>query len=200
MTRPRKPAAEMVISDVEALKAISDPLRLEILELVSTDRERTWTAKEIAAELGTKQTKLYHHLNLMQEHGFLRVAETRMVSGIQERRYAAAAHGYRVSRELLAGSAGAVTLATTLDAIFDKARGEILASVHAGLIEARATEGGPPRMSLSSSHARLSPAGTRKVMRLIERLTQLEDFEDPDGAHYGLLLACYPRVDGDTDR
>lgn len=191
---------EMVITDVEALKVISDPFRLEILELVSGERERTWTAKEIAGSLATSQTKLYHHLKLMEEHGFLRVAETRMVSGIQERRYAAAAHGYRVARELLAGSAGEAALATTLDALFEKARAEIVAGVHAGLIPGKEEDAKHPRMTLTSSHARLSPAGVRKVMRLIERITSLEHLDEPGGEHYGLLLAFYPRTGDEPDR
>ena len=200
MPRTAQTATEMVITDVEALRVISDPLRLEILELVSSDVERTWTAKEIASSLATSQTKLYHHLNLMEEHGFLRVAETRLVSGIQERRYAAAAHGYRVARELLAGSAGEAALASTLDALFDKARAEIVAGVHAGLIASTEPNPRERRMALSSSHARLSPASVRKVMRLIDRLVALEALDDADGAHYGLVLAFYPRTNGKGDR
>jgi DNA-binding transcriptional ArsR family regulator len=190
----------MVISDAEALKVISDPLRLEILELLGADPEQGWTAKEISRALRTTQTKLYRHLALMEEHGFLRIAETRMVSGILERRYAAAARGYRVARELLAGTTGEAALASTLDALFDKARTDILAGLHAGLID---TSGSAPqrnRLALNASHVRLSPAGVRKVMRTIERLTALEELDEPDGTHYGLLLAFYPRTDGETDR
>jgi DNA-binding transcriptional ArsR family regulator len=79
-----KPRAEMVIGDVEQLKAISDPLRLRIIELMGEAPVRAWTAKELAERLGTKQTKLYHHLALLEERGFIRVAETRVVSGILE--------------------------------------------------------------------------------------------------------------------
>jgi DNA-binding transcriptional ArsR family regulator len=199
MPRAARTATEMVITDVEALKVISDPLRLEILELISSERERSWTAKEIAGALGTRQTKLYHHLKLMEQHGFLRVAETRMVSGILERRYAAAAHGYRVARELLAGSAGEAALATTLDALFEKARAEIVAGVHAGLISGE-EDPKRPRMTLTATHARLSPAGVRKVMRQIERIASLEEVDEPGGEHYGLLLAFYPRTGDEPDR
>jgi DNA-binding transcriptional ArsR family regulator len=191
---------ERVIDDLEALKAISDPLRLRILDLTSSDPSRAWTAKELAAALGTSQTKLYHHLTLMQEHGFLRVAETRLVSGIQERRYAATAHGFHVDRGLLAGSAGETALAKTLDVLFDKARGEIVASVHQGLIDPAETDAGHRRVALSTSRVRLSPAGVRKVMRLVERLAAVDALDEPDGEPFGLLVAFYPRTDGDPDR
>lgn len=196
----RTAPVERVIDDLEALKVISDPLRLKILELTSADPERAWTAKELAAGLRTSQTKLYHHLSLMEEHRFLRVAETRMVSGIMERRYAATAHGYRVDRSLLAGSGGEAALAATLDTLFEKVRAEILAGLHDGLIDESGTDPTRRRMALWASHARLSPADVRKVMRQIERLSELGESDDADGSQYGFLLAFYPRSSGDADR
>ena len=80
-------AAELVIDDVEQLKVLSDALRLQLLDVLSDEAERGATAKELAEALGTKQTKLYRHLALLEEHGFIRVVETRLVSGILEKRY-----------------------------------------------------------------------------------------------------------------
>jgi DNA-binding transcriptional ArsR family regulator len=204
MPATRKPTRqapiERVIDDLDALRAVSDPLRLKIVELTATDPSRGWTAKELAASLGTSQTKLYHHLALLEEHGFLRVAETRIVSGITERRYAATAHGFHVDRGLFAGTGGEAAMAATLDAIFEKARGEIVTSLHTGLINPADPEPGHPRMALSVTDVRLSPAGVRKVMRQIERLKAIDDLDEADGAHYGFLLAFYPRTSGDSDR
>ncbi len=196
----RRAPIERVIDDLEALRAVSDPLRLKIVELTAADPERAWTAKELAGSLGTSQTKLYHHLALLEEHGFVRVAETRIVSGITERRYAATAHGFTVQRGLFAGSGGEAAMAATLDAIFDKARGEIVASLHAGLITDGDPEPGHERMVLSVSDARLSPASIRKVMRQIDRLRAIDKLDEADGEHYGFLVAFYPRTSGDSDR
>src|SRR4026209_949556 len=96
-----KPTAEFLITDVEQLKAVSDPLRLQIIDTMAEPPVRGWTAKELAARLGTKQTKLYHHLALLEERGFIRVAETRVVSGITEKRYAVVALSFRVDRSLV---------------------------------------------------------------------------------------------------
>jgi DNA-binding transcriptional ArsR family regulator len=196
----RRAPIERVIDDLEALKVISDALRMKILELTSSDPDRAWSAKELAASLGTSQTKLYHHLALLEEHGFLRVAETRMVSGITERRYAATAHGYRIERSLLAGSGGEAAVSDTLDAIFDKTRSEIMASIHDGLIDDAETDPARRRMAMSASHVRLSPDNVRKVMRLIEQLAKRAETDDPDGTPYGLVLAFYPRSNGGLDR
>ena len=95
---------------------------------------RGWTAKELAARLHTSQTKLYHHLALLETRGFIVVADTRMVSGIVEKRYQLTAVSFRVDRSLLAGG-GADEIGPVLDTIFDKARTEILAGQRAGLFD-----------------------------------------------------------------
>jgi DNA-binding transcriptional ArsR family regulator len=191
----REPRPEMVISDVEQLRAISDPLRIRLIEAMAELPLRGWTAKELAEQLKTKQTKLYHHLNLLEERGFIEVAETRMVSGILEKRYRVTAVSFRVERSLLTGG-GTDAIAEVLDAIFDKARSEIVAGQRAGLIDLaeKSKKTGHRTMALWASHARLSPASVRKVQRLVERLAAMDDLEEPDGIDYGLVVAFYPRA------
>ena len=195
-----EPAAEMVITDVEQLKAISDPLRLQLLERISGEPGRGWTAKELAEDLPTKQTKLYHHLALLEERGFIRVAATRIVSGIQEKRYQATARSFRVERSLITGAGSEVAMAGALDAIFDKARGEIMAGLRNGAINLDPKDPKRHRMGLWASHARMSPASVKRVMRLVEKLAEAGEADDPDGADYGLLVGFYPRATKDTER
>lgn len=194
------PAPDMLITDVEQLKAVSDPLRLQILEVMSGEARRAWTAKQLAVELGTGQTKLYRHLALLEERGFVRVATTRVVSGIQEKRYQVTAHSFRVDRSLLTGADREGAMSGALDAIFDKARGEILAGLRSGTINLDPKDPKRHRMGLWVSHARLSPAKVKRVMRLIERLAEAGETDDDAGAEYGLLVGFYPRATKDTDR
>jgi DNA-binding IclR family transcriptional regulator len=114
------PSAERVLTDLEQLRVASDTLRLQLLDQMSSEPRRGWTARELAEALETKQTKLYHHLALLEEHGFIRVAETRMVSGIQEKRYQVTALAFRVERSLLSGAGGESAVAEVLDAILNK--------------------------------------------------------------------------------
>ena len=195
-----EPAPEMVITDVEQLKAISDPLRLQLLERISGEPRRGWTAKELAEDLGTKQTKLYHHLSLLAERGFIRVAATRVVSGIQEKRYQATARSFRVDRSLLTGADSEVAMSGAVDAIFEKARGEIMAGLRSGVINLDPKDPNRHRMGLWASHARLSPANARRVIRLLEKLADAGESDDPGGAEYGLLVSFYPRAPKGTDR
>src|SRR5689334_15395153 len=89
---------ELVITDLETLKVISDPLRLQIMEVV---QHNSRTVKQIAAELDIAPSKLYYHINLMEEHGLIHVTDTRIVSGIIEKQYQAAARNLRVNHSLL---------------------------------------------------------------------------------------------------
>jgi DNA-binding transcriptional ArsR family regulator len=195
-----EPAAEMVITDVEQLKAISDPLRLQLLERISGEPGRTWTAKELAEDLDTKQTKLYHHIALLEERGFIRVGATRIVSGIQEKRYQATARSFRVDRSLLTGADSEVAISGAVDVIFEKARGEVIAGLRSGAINLDPKDPKRHRMGVWASHARLSPAHVKRVMRLIDKLAEAGEVDDPDGAEYGLLVGFYPRVTKETDR
>ena len=198
-TRAKAPTDEIIISDVEQLKAISDPLRLRLIEIASEDPARAWTAKALAERLGTKQTKLYHHLNLLEERGFLRVAETRMVSGIVEKGYAATARSYRLEPGLLGqAAAGDKAIDGMLDAIFTKSRAEIVASVRSGAIQLREPRDTTRTMALWLGGARLSERNAKRVIRLIERLAAMDDHDDPDGTEYGLLVGFYPRADEES--
>ena len=196
--RATPPVGEMVITDVEQLKVIGEPLRLQLIEVMAIDPVRGWTAKELAEHLGTKQTKLYHHLALLEEHGFIRVAETRVVSGILEKRYQATAHGYHVDRALLTGAGAESAVSSAIDAMFDKARSEILAGLRAGALNFDPDDPKRKRMGVWATHARLSPASVRRVMRLVEKLAEIDADADPEGDEYGLLVGFYPRIPKDT--
>jgi Fe2+ or Zn2+ uptake regulation protein len=184
----------MVLTDVEQLKVIGDPFRIQIVETLAEDPGRAWTAKELAARLQAKQTKLYRHLALLEQHGFIRVAETRMVSGILEKRYQSTAHGFRVDHSLLTGSGTQAAMSEALDAIFRKSRHEILMAMASGDIPPQPDDPKDRRMGLWSTHARLSPAKAKRVMRLLEKLAEVDLDQDDDGVEYGLIVGFYPKA------
>ena len=87
MPKAEAPPSTRVINDAASLKALSDPLRLRVLHLLMAHSQRSWTVKEIAAELDQPATKLYHHIKLLEQAELIRDVETRVVSGIVEHRY-----------------------------------------------------------------------------------------------------------------
>ncbi|RLD10726.1 MAG: hypothetical protein DRI56_02150 [Chloroflexota bacterium] len=80
---------EYTITELETLKVIGDPLRVQILEFVGMACEsgRLPTVKQISDALELPANKLYYHVNLLEKHDLIRVAETQIVSGIIEKHY-----------------------------------------------------------------------------------------------------------------
>lgn len=91
-TETAEPVDIRAIDDVESLRAMADPTRLAILDVLMQPQQGelpVMSAKELAGRLGESQTKLYRHIRQLEAAGLIRVAATRMVSGIQEQRYQA---------------------------------------------------------------------------------------------------------------
>ena len=72
------------VSTPAQLRAIADPLRSTILDLVL---ERAATVAELAAAVGRPKSTVAHHVNVLLEAGMLRVVRTRRVRAIDERYY-----------------------------------------------------------------------------------------------------------------
>ena len=67
-----QPEDVRLIGDIESLRAISDPTRLRILETMVQRQDPAWSVKELAAEIGVPQTRLYHHVELLLERDLIR--------------------------------------------------------------------------------------------------------------------------------
>ena len=191
------PAAERTISDVDELKAISDPVRLRILEAMVAHADEAWTVKRIARALDVGPTKLYHHINILEEHGFIRVAGTRVVSGIIETSYRIAQLSVRLDRGMLSAKdpANASGVHEVLSVIFQTAREDIERALTAGLLEGA---NDPLRQLLIRGLTRLSPERAHELRErltaLIEEFGATPDASDgaPDAQPFGYLISLYP--------
>lgn len=193
------PVAERTISDVETLKALSDPLRLRILELMTAGHEQSFTVKRLAVALEVSQTKLYHHVNLLAERELIRPVATRVVSGIIETSYRIAQMGVKLDRSLLAGDDS--VLHDMLTTVFDGARDDIERGIRANVIDLGEEADPLRRVILAKGLARLSP---EKAVEFQTRLKALVDsYEtdpmDEDGAAYGFVLGFYPMTGAPAD-
>src|SRR5512146_1209985 len=122
------PPPELVITDPEQLKALGDALRLQLLEIMGRRMRHGWSDRELAEATGSSQTRLYHHVNLLEERGLLRVAATQVVSGIVERRYQPAARTFRLDKSLVSGADGAAAVGSLLDVTVKETRRQIMTS------------------------------------------------------------------------
>jgi DNA-binding transcriptional ArsR family regulator len=176
---------QKVIDDVGALKALADTRRLTML-LAMTDRPRT--VKEIAASMDVPVTRLYYHVRLLEQHGLLRVASTRMVSGIEERRYQATAKSWTIAAPLLSS---ALARTGVLKALFD-----LVASELAMVLEGADEPLGDPESDVQAlvyTQFVLDRDQVADVRKRLEDL-MLEYGAEPqadDDRSYGALFALY---------
>lgn len=188
-----EPQDTFVISDLETLKVISDPLRVQILELML---DQALTVKQIAQAAGLTPSRLYYHINLLEKHGLLEVAGTRLVSGIVEKSYRCAAQHIKVEKELfLSSPEGAESLGQALTTVLDATKADIKRSIRAGLIGS-GQSADKPKSRISRTLACLTPAGAQALYQrlagLVEEFSQLDALDGEDAQPYALLIGMYP--------
>ncbi len=83
----------VVVTAPGQLRALADPLRSTLLELVL---ERAATVKEMAQAVNRPKGTVAYHVNLLVEAGLLRVVRTRRVRAIEERYYGRAARTFSI--------------------------------------------------------------------------------------------------------
>ena len=193
-----EPLAERLISDVETLRALSDPLRLRLLEVMTATPDETYTVKRLAQVLGTSQTRLYHHVNQLAERDLIVVAGQRVVSGIIETSYRVGQRSVRLDRRLL--TADPSTMHDTLSTIFDGARDDIEAGLRAGTITTDEDAHPAAKLLLARGLARLSPERAAELRaRLVALFDEFADdaaeTADPSLPAFGLVLSMYAMPD-----
>jgi DNA-binding transcriptional ArsR family regulator len=82
---------ELQIDTAERLKALGDPLRLLIVDLVL---ERAMSVTELAERVGRPRGSVAHHVDVLVTAGLLQVVRTRKVRAMHERFYGRAARTY----------------------------------------------------------------------------------------------------------
>jgi DNA-binding transcriptional ArsR family regulator len=86
-------ADRIVVTAPAQLRAMADPLRATILDLLL---ERAATVAELAAAAQRPKSTVAHHVNVLVEAGMLRVVRTRRVRAIDERYYGRTARVFYV--------------------------------------------------------------------------------------------------------
>ena len=56
----------LIVTELATLRVVSDPFRLRLFELL---RDRPRTVKDLAAAVEAPITRLYYHVNLLEQHG-----------------------------------------------------------------------------------------------------------------------------------
>ncbi len=207
MTKEIKTQDNFVIEDLDTLKVISDGLRMQILDKIGLANRRgaLRTVKELAAELDLPPQKLYYHINMLEKHGFVQVAETQIVSGIVEKHYRVQAKNITISRQLfesgLRRDEKARAALGLLDSVFEATRLELVSLIEkSGDTDEQLPTLRGRRGHISRDTGRLTAEQAEAFYgRLLELIDEFADFEPEEGeSHvYTLTTVLLPTARSD---
>lgn len=187
-----EPADYMVVEDIEVFEVLNNPLRLRILRLMM----QPVTVREIAEGLDVPATRLYYHVNLLEEAGIVSVVDTRKAGAMLQKVYLAKARWFKPSPALVKGGLSPNELARIGAAVvLDGARldaEEALANHFARI--AAGKEDNDPQGTLSRSVGLFTPEQAREFA---DKLTEFVESEfDPEdretGQEHALTVAFFP--------
>jgi DNA-binding transcriptional ArsR family regulator len=188
----------LIIKDLETLKVLTDPLRLQIIEVLAPEPQ---TVNQIANQLGLSGSRLYYHFHMLEASGLIRVVETRMVNNIMEKIYWITADTFDVDKDLLnfTSDAGQENLTRVVTASLDATREDILRSLQARRIELdHGAKPDPRNMVIGKIKKRLR-TGTYQYFvdafnALIKEFSDLPDEieENGEASYYALTCYLYP--------
>ena len=161
---------ELVVDTPAQMKALGDPLRSTIVDLVL---ERAMSVSELAEILDRPRGSVAHHVDVLVDAGLIRVVRTRRVRAIDERLYGRAALTYVLP---------------------DRPGDEIpfIRDVLAEMDVERLAHGGRHATS-TYRHARIPEHRAREFADRLQELA-LEFADEPRGGdtEFGLYLALFP--------
>jgi DNA-binding transcriptional ArsR family regulator len=174
------------ITDLAALRAVSDPLRTRILREL---REEPRTTAQVAARLGEGTTKLHYHVSELERNGLVELVETRQKGNLIEKYYRAVAPFFRVDPRLFQEGPGALeAFYTSVTGMLDLAVVDLQEAIRAG--EVTPVESG--RAVRAVLHLRLAPEAVEefrsRFAALVEELRERSEPEAGGGVALTLLF------------
>ena len=193
------------VHSIETLKAISDPLRLSLLDEIglANDREELRTVRQLADSLQTTPHKLYYHMHMLETHGLIRVADTQIISGIIEKHYALSARRIQVAEELFNSGGPSAAKSASAVALFDAAARSVRTDfitlmestkadrAHLAVFDGRGAHFTRERVRMSAAKAR---AFQRRLLALTEEFSNTTDDAPEAQAVYTLLTVFIPSL------
>jgi DNA-binding transcriptional ArsR family regulator len=165
---------EVLLTTLDQVEALGSPLRMRILHLASEPR----SVRELAERLDVPVTRLYYHVNMLDDAGLLEVVEVRKSGARLEKLYRVPGRSVRLSEDLLdAVDDPARAAEITAGVLLDTARVETEA-----MLERRFTGRSEPG-SLGRTVVQLKPEMAEQFVERVEALIrELADSHDDHDA------------------
>ena len=178
---------EILLTDLDQLTEATHPIRSDLVYRLYQPQ----SAAELAEQMGVPVTRLYHHLNRLEQLGFVSVVATRRSGAKTERRYRTTARTFRLDPDAVRGS-DPQTVGRSVAALFDVARNELVHEVETGALDPRELHG------MSTVGLTEFALTDEQRIEFVERVRQLLDSYDVgepvlDGrARFRVLVAGFP--------
>lgn len=181
---------ELVLDDLALVGELTHPTRSALLHRLRTPH----SAAELATALDVPVTRLYHHLNRLEELGLVKVVATRRSGSKTERRYRMAVRGFRVDPEL-ARRNDPTAVADAVSAMFDVVKHEIRREFAIGALapQSLSDRAGIALLGLSlrpEQHA----AFIDRLQAVIAEFASIDEGNetDPDAQRVRVFIAGFP--------
>ena len=182
----------IILKTLDQIKVLSHPLRMKILEALS---RKPMTTMQVADKLGEKPTGLYHHVNLLEKAGFIKLIDTRKKRGTVEKYYKTVARRFSIDRKLLELSSSAREAIGGLQEMvlgfLNDTASEIQKSIADNLID---KDDEKSKAYIWRTHIRGSREKIDKLKKEFEKLIEkCDEVDSEDGEfEYGFTLLFYP--------
>ncbi|MEO7003037.1 MAG: helix-turn-helix domain-containing protein [Ktedonobacterales bacterium] len=160
-----------MLTSIEQLRVIADPLRLRILDTLIT---RALTVTQLGKQLGESPAKLHYHVRELERLGMVRLVATREKEGILEKYFRAVARNYRAPANLLQTVPRDDFIATVSETISRLSQGFLRA-----LTTTQDSEQHPDMLLFGGSTLWLKPGELTVLMDQVQHL--LDPYKEPRG-------------------
>lgn len=170
------PDDDLTISSTEQLHALSNPTRWAIIGRLN---DGPASVQELARSMGAPKGTIGHHVRVLARAGLVRIAETRKVRGVMEKRYARVGKRFKLPERDAAAALGTKHDIGTMP-------------LRQAVAEAKRSSGpDDPSMSFIL-RARMSAERARRFADLLNALgAEFVDGAADEGETFGLVAAIY---------
>src|SRR5581483_1536410 len=183
---------EITLKDVTQIKALADPLRMQVLEAFC---HKPMTTKQVATLLEVNPTRLYHHVEILEKAGLIKLVKTQQNRGTVEKYYSGVARRIAISHEFSEDTSDerghAKELHKALTTALEATLSEIRKSVAEKLIKKE--EPGQSAMVARGHIVTTREKGQELFDKIAELLKECHKYANKQGdITYGLTVAFYP--------
>ncbi len=181
---------EILLTDLDLITELTHPLRSRVLHRL----RQPHSVAELAESLGVPVTRLYHHINRLEEIGMISVVATRRAGARTEHRYRNAAHDFRLDDKVIA-AADTATFGRAIGSLFDVARTEFQREVEIGALSPERVHG---RASIVFSEFSFDddtlPKFLDRLHALLQEYSKIDEATTSDN-RWRLFVAGFPLTD-----